>query len=232
MRRDRVAGLIGVLKLAKAATLVAAGVALLALHHDGLVRAAHALGLSPGAHLVRGALGRLLGLTERDLSLLALAAACGKSEASRRKDVASCSAISVDTIGTVNCLVELHNWKPAEARLAAHNYQRQLDSTHAVQEDSLWNLDAAAHRRDRDRCANQGDLVQCLMFAGWPEDRARRVADSLWARDAGRHARELSDCARRSRANPASCLMLSYRWDQERAQAAGDSIMRARMVQR
>ncbi len=71
--RDRIAVLIGVLKLAKAATLIAAGVALLALHHDGLVRVVHGLNLSPGAHVVRGAFGRLLGLSERDLALLALA---------------------------------------------------------------------------------------------------------------------------------------------------------------
>ncbi|HYS19445.1 MAG TPA: hypothetical protein VEO73_00005, partial [Gemmatimonadales bacterium] len=56
--------------------------------------------------------------------ILAVAAgtACHREPSAliRRKEVATCSAISVDTLGTVECLVRLHNWKPAEARLAAH----------------------------------------------------------------------------------------------------------------
>jgi hypothetical protein len=164
---------------------------------------------------------------------LAAAAAChrGPSELVRQKQVATCSAISVDTIGTVDCLVRLHNWKPADARLAAHARQVVLDSTRAAQEDSAWTIDAAAHRQDVERCRNQ-DMVRCLTFAGWTEEHAQHVADSIWNRNASQHARELADCARRSRGNPASCLMLSYRWGEERAQAAGDSIMRARMTQR
>ena len=166
------------------------------------------------------------------LPALAAAAACsrGPSELVRQKEVATCSAISVDTIGTVDCLVKLHNWKPEEARIAARARQRTMDSTRARSEDSLWSIEAAAHRRDVERCKTQ-DMVQCLTFAGWPEDHAKHVADSIWNRSASQHARELVDCAKRSRGNPASCLMLSYRWGEDRAQAAGDSIMRARMTQ-
>jgi hypothetical protein len=148
----------------------------------------------------------------------------------RRKEVTTCSAMSVDTLGTVECLVRLHNWKPAEARLAAHLRQREMDSTRSRQEDSMWTIDAAVHRRDVERCKGH-EMAECLTLAGWTDEHAKHATDSVWDRNKGRHDRELVDCARRSRNNPAACLMLSYQWDSDRAQAAGDSIMRARMVQ-
>ena len=160
-------------------------------------------------------------------------AAChrGPSSLIRRQEVKTCSAMSVDTLGTVECLVRLHNWKPAEARLAARLRQREMDSTRAQQEDSLWTIDAAAHRRDVERCKGH-EMAECLTLAGWSDEHAKHVTDSVWDRNSDRHTRELADCARRSRGNPASCLMLSYQWDSDRAQATGDSIMRARMIQR
>jgi len=160
------------------------------------------------------------------------AAGCNRTsrELARLQEVRTCTAISVDNAGAAECLVRMHNWKPAEAMAAARRYQRVVDSTRARQEDSLWTMDAAAHRRDVERCQGH-DMAQCLTLAGWSEAHAKQATDSVWDRNKDRHTRELTDCARRSRGNPAPCLMLSYQWDSDRAQAAGDSIMRARMVQ-
>ena len=95
----------------------------------------------------------------------------------------------------------------------------------------MWTIEAAAHRRDVERCKGH-EMAECLTLAGWSDEHAKHVTDSVWDRNSDRHTRELADCARRSRGNPASCLMLSYQWDSDRAQATGDSIMRARMIQR
>lgn len=149
----------------------------------------------------------------------------------RQQEIKTCTAISVDVAGAAECLVRLHDWKPAEATAAARAYQRVVDSTHARQEDSVWTIDAPAHRRDVERCKGH-DMASCLTLAGWSDAHAKQATDSVWDRNKARHTRELADCARRSRGNPAPCLMLSYQWDSDRAQAAGDSIMRARMIQR
>ena len=161
------------------------------------------------------------------------AAACHRTsrELARQQQVRTCTAISVDVAGTVECLVRMHDWKRPEALAAARAYQRVVDSTRAQSEDSLWTIDAAAHRRDVERCKGH-EMADCLRLAGWSDAYAKHATDSVWDRNKDRHTGELADCARRSRGNPASCLMLSYQWDSDRAQATGDSIMRARMIQR
>src|SRR5205807_8529569 len=150
---------------------------------------------------------------------------------SREREVTTCSAMSIDTLGTADCLIRMHDWKPQEARIAARRRQHVIDSTRAWQLDSSFSVDSVRHRADLRRCKGH-DMAQCLTLAGWSDARAKHAADSVWERDRAAHSREVGECARRSRANPASCLMLSYRWDADRAQAAGDSVMRSRMVQR
>jgi hypothetical protein len=159
------------------------------------------------------------------------AAACHKAppQLSRDQEVATCSAMSVDTAGTADCLVRLHGWKPDEAMVAARARQHVLDSTRAWQEDSAWRTDIVQHRRDVARCKGNG-MARCLALAGWSDARAKRTADSSWDSDKSKHARQVADCARRSRGNPASCLMLSYQWDPDRAMPAADTVMRARMA--
>src|SRR5713101_4116593 len=101
-------------------------------------------------------------------------AACHREPSAliRRREVTTCSAMSVDTLGTVQCLVRLHNWKPAEARLAAHLRQREMDSTRGRQEDSTWTINAAAHQRDLERCKGR-EMTDCLTLAGWTDEHAK-----------------------------------------------------------
>jgi uncharacterized membrane protein (DUF2068 family) len=67
--------LIGAFKLVKAATLIAAGIALIALasdHHatSTLVHWAHAAHLDPGARFLRRGIGEVAGLDPRDRALI------------------------------------------------------------------------------------------------------------------------------------------------------------------
>jgi uncharacterized membrane protein (DUF2068 family) len=70
-QRDRIAVLIGILKLGKAASLIALAVLLLAVPKSHLVEAGVSLGFTPGAGLVRRAIGRVLGMSEKELVLIA-----------------------------------------------------------------------------------------------------------------------------------------------------------------
>jgi hypothetical protein len=165
------------------------------------------------------------------LACLGLAAgACSKKSTETRAEQArTCAAMSLDTLGTARCLVQLHGWDPAEARLAAGRQERASDSLKTWHEDSLWRAEADLHRRQLSQCRS-GDVTGCLLSQGWPEARAKAAAESLWARDASAHRRQVRDCANRRGVNPASCLMLYYQWTSPRALATADSIMRARMA--
>ncbi len=47
---------------------------------------------------------------------------CGKSEAKKREEVRSCSAITMDVPGAAQCLVLQYRWRKAPAESAAAAY--------------------------------------------------------------------------------------------------------------
>ena len=165
------------------------------------------------------------------LALLAVSGvlACGKKR-NQRAEIVECSSISLDSKGTAQCLVQLYRWTIADATTAAQARHRELDSLKTWREDSVWNLDAARHKTDLQRCRRANEpLNNCLLVAGWPVSRVRHTTDSLWNAELPEHRRELQACMRRREVNLSSCLTLYYKWDSERALATADSVTRARL---
>ncbi|MDP3910011.1 MAG: hypothetical protein Q8Q14_06440 [Gemmatimonadales bacterium] len=163
------------------------------------------------------------------LAAVALLAACGKKR-DQRAEIVECSSISLDAKGTAQCLVQLHRWKIEEARAAATARHHELDSLRTHQEDSIWNLDAARHRRELQACRRGNETLDgCLLVAGWPLSRVRATSESLWTAELPKRRRELQECMRRRDVNLPSCLTLYYKWDSDRAQRTADSVTRARL---
>ena len=157
------------------------------------------------------------------------ATACGKKR-NMRNEIVECSSISLDAKGTTQCLVQLYRWKVADAQKAATARMHELDSLKTSREDSVWQLDAARHKRDFQNCRKTPDQVtNCLLVAGWPLSRVRASAESLWTADLPQHRRELQACMRKRDMNLSSCLTLYYKWDSDRALLTADSVARARL---
>jgi hypothetical protein len=163
------------------------------------------------------------------LCLVAVLGACGKKR-DLRAEVVECSSISLEAKGTAQCLVQLYRWKVADAQKAASNRHREMDSIKTWHEDSVWNLDAAKHKRDLQNCRRGTDeLDSCLLVAGWPVSRVRATTDSLWQAEMPKHRRELSACMAKRDVNLSSCLTLYYKWDSDRALRTADSVARVRL---
>jgi hypothetical protein len=163
------------------------------------------------------------------LSCLLALAACGKKR-TRRNEIVECSSISLDSKGTTQCLVQLYHWKPAEAQQVATARAKELDSLKTWQEDSVWALGAAKHKRDLQGCVRGTEqLNNCLLVAGWPLRRVRTTTDSVWNAELPKHRRELQTCMAKRDFNLSSCLTLYYKWDSDRALATADSVTRARL---
>ena len=162
---------------------------------------------------------------------LAVAFACGKSEAKKRDEVKACSAITIDAKGAAQCLVIQYRWKQHPAELAAIAFKRQEDSAAQVAADAAWRVDAARHRKELESCATDpsGEVARCLAGFGWTEARATAAADSQWRHDASKHGQELARCARVRDMQAGACLQLHYKWSPERALVVDDSIRRAKM---
>ena len=163
------------------------------------------------------------------LSCLLALAACGKKR-TRRAEIVECSSISLDSKGTTQCLVQLYHWKPVEAQQVAIARARELDSLKTWQEDSVWALGAAKHKRDLQTCQRGSEQVNnCLLVAGWPLRRVNTTTDSIWKAELPKHRRELQTCMAKRDFNLSSCLTLYYKWDSDRALATADSVTRARL---
>ncbi|HEY6208827.1 MAG TPA: hypothetical protein VIW28_07200 [Gemmatimonadales bacterium] len=156
---------------------------------------------------------------------------CGKSEAKKREEVRSCSAITMDAPGAAECLVLQYRWRKAPAESAAAAYERQRDSVAQFKADSAWRANAAAHARELERCAADpsGEVMRCLVSFGWADGRARASADSLWRHDAPQHREQVLTCARQRKMQAGACLQLYHKWSPERALAVDDSIRRAKL---
>jgi len=163
------------------------------------------------------------------LAALTLSAACGRGR-DRQAEVRECSSISFDAKGTTQCLVQLHEWRLADAQRAAVARHREMDSLKAWQDDSVWNLDQAKHHNQLVTCRRGADpLDRCLLITGWPLPRVTSTVESLWQAEAPQHLYELHTCQRRRDVNLASCLTLYYKWDSDRALRIADSLTRARL---
>ena len=163
------------------------------------------------------------------LASLVLVAACTKKR-TRRNEVVECSSISLDAKGTTLCLVQLYKWKLPDAQRAAETRAHELDSLKSWQEDSVWNLGAAKHKRDFQACRRGTEqLNNCLLVAGWPLRRAQHTTDSMWNAELPAHRRELQTCMAKRDFNLSSCLTLYYKWDPDRALETADSVTRARL---
>jgi hypothetical protein len=154
---------------------------------------------------------------------------CGKKR-TRRAEIVECSSISLDSKGTTLCLVQLYKWKLPEAQKAAEARAYELDSLKTFQEDSVWGLSAAKHKRDLQSCQRGSELLyNCLLVAGWPIRRVRTTTDSIWNSQISTHRRELQACMSKRDFNLSSCLTLYYKWESDRALATADSVTRARL---
>ena len=163
------------------------------------------------------------------LAVVAVLASCSKKPG-RRAQVVECSSISLDAKGTTQCLVGLYHWSVADAQKTATARAHELDSLRTHQEDSVWALGSAKHRRDLQGCPRAEDqLRSCLLVAGWPLSRVRAARDSMWNAELPTHRRELQTCMAKRDFNLSSCLTLYYKWDSERALATADSVTRARL---
>lgn len=163
------------------------------------------------------------------LALVALGA-CGKKR-NQRAEIVECSSISLDSKGTTQCLVQLYRWKVADAQRAATARHREVDSLKTWKDDSVWNLDAAKHKRDLQTCqrGRADDLQPCLLVSGWHRSRVTATVESLWAAEAPKHRRELQACMAKRDMNLPSCLTLYYKWESERAIRTADSVTRVRL---
>ncbi len=163
------------------------------------------------------------------LSCIVVLGACSK-KTTRRGEVVECSSISLDAKGTTQCLVQLYHWKPADAQRVATDRAHELDSLKTWQEDSVWGLSAAKHKRDLQSCQRGTELLyNCLLVSGWPLRRVKTTADSIWNAELPKHRRELQTCMAKRDFNLSSCLTLYYKWDSDRALATADSVTRARL---
>ena len=163
------------------------------------------------------------------LAAVALVGACGKKR-NARAEVVECSSISLDAKGTAQCLVQLYQWKIADAQRAATARHHELDSLKTWREDSAWAIERAKHRRDLENCRKAPDqLTNCLLVAGWPLARVERTSDSVWNAELPTHRRELQTCQNKRDMNLSSCLTLYYKWDNDRALATADSLARVRL---
>lgn len=163
------------------------------------------------------------------LAAVALVAGCAKKPTARNQ-VVECSSISLDAKGTTQCLVQLYHWKPLDAQNAANKRARELDSIKTYQEDSVWALGSAKHRRDLQNCRKTDDQMKnCLLVAGWPLQRVNATQDSVWRSEMPKHRRELATCEAKREMNLSSCLTLYYKWDSDRAIATADSVARVRL---
>ena len=160
-----------------------------------------------------------------------VAVACGTSPEERREEVLECSRVNSQAELIALCLVSDHKWKDPAADSAGAGRAHELDSIRQFQEDSAWNVDRVQHRADIRTCSGGDVMRECLRSRGWPDARALRTADSAWASDAGRHRDQVRRCASQRTAPIASCLVLNYRWGNDRALAVQDSIVRARLAQ-
>jgi len=105
-----------------------------------------------------------------------------------------------------------------------------LDSLKNFQEDSVWGLSNAKHKRDFQACQRGAEpLNNCLLVAGWPLHRVRHTTDSMWNAALPQHRRELQACMAKRDFNLSSCLTLYYKWDSDRALETADSVTRARL---
>lgn len=164
------------------------------------------------------------------LFLIVILSACGK-KSTKRAEVVECSSISLDARGTTQCLVQLYRWKVDEAQRAAQARAHELDSIKRWQEDSVWALDAAKHKRDLQNCRGGTEpLRNCLLIAGWPLSRVKAMSDSLWNAELPKHRKELQTCMSRRDFNLSSCLTLYYKWESDRALATADSVTRVRLT--
>ena len=154
---------------------------------------------------------------------------CGKKR-TQRAEVVECSSISLDAKGTTLCLVQLYKWKLPAAQKAAESRAHELDSLKSWQEDSVWSLGAAKHKRDFQACQRGSEqLNNCLLVAGWPLRRVHATTDSMWNAELPKHRRELQECMAKRDFNLSSCLTLYHKWDSDRALATADSVTRARL---
>ena len=163
------------------------------------------------------------------LASVVLVAACSKKR-TRRNEVVECSSISLDSKGTTLCLVQLYKWNLTDAQKAAEARAHELDSLKTFQEDSVWNLSAAKHKKDLQGCMRGSEQINnCLLVAGWPIRRVQKTTDSIWNSELPAHRRELQTCMAKRDFNLSSCLTLYYKWDSDRALATADSVTRARL---
>ncbi len=163
------------------------------------------------------------------LSCVVALGACSKTR-TRRAEVVECSSISLDAKGTTLCLVQLYHWKLPAAQKAANDRAHETDSIKTWQEDSVWGLSAAKHKRDLQSCLGGTEQFHsCLLIAGWPIRRVRTTTDSIWNAELPKHRRELQTCMAKRDFNLSSCLTLYYKWDSERALATADSVTRVRL---
>jgi hypothetical protein len=154
---------------------------------------------------------------------------CSKSEEDKRAEVNRCAEVNTSAELIAVCLSADHKWKDREADSAGRRKAQELDSARAAQEQTLWDRDAARHTAELRECAKGSDMRECLLVRfGWGTERATRTADSVWQRNSAQHAREVRSCER-GRNPVASCLMLNYKWNAQRAFAAEDSLRRAHL---
>src|SRR2546422_1453722 len=164
------------------------------------------------------------------LVVVAVLAACSKRPG-RRAQVVECSSISLDAKGTTQCLVGLYRWNVADAQKTATDRAHELDTLRTHQEDSVWALGSAKHKRDLQSCQHGDDqLRSCLLVAGWPLRRVTATQDSVWNAELPTHRHELQTCVAKRDFNLSSCLTLYYKWDSDRALATADSVTRARLA--
>lgn len=159
-----------------------------------------------------------------------VALAC-KSEATKRAEVKTCSAIAIDAKGAAQCLVAQYRWNLHTATLAATAYKRETDSLARIAADSAWRIEGPRHQQEVVSCATDpsGEVARCLEGYGWADARAIAAADSQWRADAPKHRDELARCAHVRDMQAGACLQLHYKWSPEHALAVDDSIRRARM---
>src|SRR2546422_1156810 len=114
------------------------------------------------------------------LSCVVVVGACSKSR-TRRAEVVECSSISLDAKGTTLCLVQLYHWELRAAQKAANDRAQETDSIKTWQEDSVWGLSAAKHKRDLQSCRGGTEPPPgCLLISGWALRRGNRTTDSIW----------------------------------------------------
>lgn len=164
------------------------------------------------------------------VALLVFAACKEKTTEELAQDVVVCSRANSQAELIALCLETDHHWADTAAQRAGRARQHELDSIAAWREDSAWNTDSTIHRADVRACSSGDQMRECLKLKGWPDDRATAKADSAWNRDTARHLLQVRNCTNRREGPVAACLVLWYKWNNERAMATQDSVMRARLA--